>query len=79
MQARPATAEDYARTPSMPESAGGGRAEAPSPQTLHAPGTLREFIVRALEENPQIKAAEETARAKAERIAQVINNFTSAN
>lgn len=70
-QARPATAEDYARTPSVTESPGGDRPEAPVPQTLRAPGTLREFLVRALEENPEIKAAEETARAKAERIPQV--------
>ncbi len=38
---------------------------------LRAPDTLREFIVRALEENPEIKAAEDLARAKAERIPQV--------
>jgi outer membrane protein TolC len=77
LDARPATAEGYARTPAVgespavKESAAVSRRETPSPQTLRAPGTLREFIVRALEENPEIKAAEDTARAKAERVPQV--------
>ncbi len=43
----------------------------PAAQVLEAPATLREFILLALENNPVVKAAEDTARAKAERIPQV--------
>ena len=70
-QAWPSTAEGYSRTPAVSEASDGSHPESPGAQTLRAPETLREFIVRALEENPEIKAAEEIARAKAERIPQV--------
>lgn len=69
MQGRPATAQDYARSPALPAM------EMPEAEPLKAsfqvPGTLRDFIVLALEENPDIHAAEEIARAKAERVPQV--------
>ncbi len=63
------TSEAYAQTPALPvpEAPEAGRPAA----RFETPGTLREFILRSLEENPEIKAAEHTARAKAERIAQV--------
>ena len=65
------TAKAYASAPMVDERPPRDELETPSPQAMTAPVTLREFIVRALEENPTIKAAEETARAKAERITQV--------
>jgi len=82
-QDRSATAERYARTPAVTEtpavgenpaveeSSDSGRTSETSPQAMQAPATLREFIVRALEVNPEIQAAREVARARAERIPQV--------
>ena len=64
------TAEGYALTPMVSDRRMNEARQPSSQQTVIAPATLREFIVRALEENPAIKAAEETARAKAERIVQ---------
>jgi cobalt-zinc-cadmium efflux system outer membrane protein len=68
-ESAPDTADAYARTPEL---------ETPPPVTatepasaVAAPATLREFIVRALAANPDIQAAAETARAKAERVRQV--------
>ncbi|MCP4245494.1 MAG: TolC family protein [bacterium] len=68
-QRNPAHAEAYARTPVQPsaDSTEPTNDSAPPPD----PYGLREFIVRALAENPSIKAAEQRARAQAERIAQV--------
>jgi outer membrane protein, heavy metal efflux system len=63
----------YARTPqarpgeTAPEDSASGDASI-EPQ---APKRLRDFIVLALERNPDIKASEETARSKVERIRQV--------
>jgi len=44
---------------------------ATSSTPLEAPQTLRDFIVLALKDNPDVKAAQEEASAKAERIPQV--------
>ncbi len=71
LRTRPVAADGYARTPVLgrpSETPGGQR---PADQVLQAPATLREFILLALEENPEIRAAEDIARAKAERIPQV--------
>lgn len=66
---RAAAGESYARTP-VPERVEAPGATRPAPR-LEAPATLREFIVLALRDNPDIKAAEEAARARAARIPQV--------
>lgn len=63
---RTSTAETYARAP-VPSARD---AAEPAP-AFYSPATLREFIVVALEKNPDVKAAEATARAKAERVPQV--------
>ncbi|MFQ5489595.1 MAG: TolC family protein [Phycisphaerae bacterium] len=67
--AQPADAEAYAQTPSLrpPERTKAQQTE----QSFHAPTTLREFILAALNKNPDIQAAHQKARAKAERIPQV--------
>ncbi len=67
----PAEAETYGRTPVLPTAAETPRGEESAAQVLLAPETLREFILLALEKNPNVKAAEDSARAKAERIPQV--------
>ena len=68
IESRSAVAEAYARTPvPAADDAVVGRTTA----VYHAPKNLREFIVTALAENPDIQAADERARAYAERIAQV--------
>ena len=64
------TAEAYAQAPQRAERSSASRPVTIAPQSTSAPSTLRDFIVRALDENPSIKAAEETALAKAERIVQ---------
>lgn len=71
LHTRPATAEAYARTPTVQEPPERHQADMPSAQALRAPATLRDFILRALESNPEIKAAQDIARAKAERVPQV--------
>jgi len=58
----------YARLPASGQEPTTPEGEVPEPRTLEA---MRDFIVVALENNPDIKAAEETARSKAERIVQV--------
>lgn len=58
----------YARLPASGKEPSTPAEEIAEPRTLEV---LRDFIVVALENNPDIKAAEETARAKAERIVQV--------
>ena len=60
-------AEAYALTP----AAGAGDGGNDSTARLVALTSLREFIMAALQENPEIKQAEETAHAKAARIPQV--------
>lgn len=68
-ESAPDTAEVYARTPGLRTPSPVTTAEAAD--AVAAPATLREFIVRALAANPDIQAAAETARAKAERVRQV--------
>jgi outer membrane protein TolC len=58
----------YARLPASGEEPTTPEGEVVEPRTLEV---LRDFIVAALENNPDVKAAEETARSKAERIVQV--------
>lgn len=66
---RPITADAYARTAPPPAQE---TLETPTPKPPPpAPATLRNFIILALEENPDIRAARETAHARAERIPQV--------
>ncbi|MCH7814416.1 MAG: TolC family protein [Planctomycetes bacterium] len=69
-QHAPGEAEAYARTPAQPTAEFVRPADGAGPQP--DPQGLREFIVRALAENPSIKAAQDRARAQAERIAQVM-------
>ena len=57
----------YASVRSSPTTA----PAATRPATVPVPTTLRGFIILALERNPDIQAAAETARSRAERIAQV--------
>jgi len=66
--ARGSDAGVYARRPTSAQEPSTGQVDSSEPQALEA---LRDFIVVALENNPDIKAAEETARSKAERIVQV--------
>ncbi|MHC4091548.1 MAG: TolC family protein [Planctomycetota bacterium] len=64
-----ALAESYARTaPRSGASAARTTQATPADDSLK---NLRDFIVHALEHNPEVKAAEEDARANAQRIAQV--------
>lgn len=65
------TAATYAGVPASTDSAAPGGEQGVSPQSPPAPSALRDYIVRALRENPEIKAARDVARAKAERIPQV--------
>lgn len=58
----------YARSAHSTPSQATAQAETDEPVTL---GALRDYIRVAFERNPDIRAAEETARAKAERIGQV--------
>lgn len=67
-EARHDVTEVYSRTPQVPRDARG--AEGLSDQPAEE-GRLRDFLVFALEHNPDIKAAEETVRSKVERIRQV--------
>ncbi len=48
-----------------------GSATGPQETSAQRPETLRDYIVMALEQNPEIKAAEEIARAKTARVPQV--------
>ena len=68
-QANLVVAEAYAQTaaPRSPAAEAGTDAQRGS----FAPETLRDFIVLALRENPEVLAAAETAHAKAARIPQV--------
>jgi len=66
--ARGSDAGVYAQRPSSAQGPSTGQVDSSEPQALEV---LRDFIVVALENNPDIKAAEETARSKAERIVQV--------
>ncbi|MFQ5461428.1 MAG: TolC family protein [Phycisphaerae bacterium] len=70
-EARSETADRYARTPVVRKASRPGTTKTPVVQTLQAPGTLRDFITLALQQNPEIMAAQDVARAKAERIPQV--------
>ncbi len=75
-ETREDVAGDYARTPQLEvDEPSAESASEPSSEvtTLTPPPCerLRDFIVLALENNPDIKAAEETARSKVERIRQV--------
>jgi len=65
---READARGYALAPTTPQTPPSPDAGQEQPATLE---TLRDFIVLALQSNPDIKMAEETARGRAERIAQV--------
>lgn len=75
---RAAQAEQYAETPALH---GGRIASAPAVATrpaasqpvagMEAPTRLRDYIVLALKDNPDIHKAEEVARAKSARIPQV--------
>ena len=65
---RVSNADVYARAPANVQQPGATQDKSTSHGVLD---TLRDFIVVALENNPDIKAAEETARSKAERIVQV--------
>ena len=60
-------AEQYSLTPMIVANEG----EDDAAVQLAAPASLREFIMLALQENPEIKQAEETAHARAARIPQV--------
>ena len=71
LRTRPITSERYARAPAVPQAAEPPRGDRPAAQVLEAPATLRELILHALDKNPDINAAEDIARAKAERIPQV--------
>ena len=64
-----AVAEVYAKTPA--KTAAEARTVNESEPALKAPTTLRRFITLAVEHNPDVKAAEEIARAKAARIPRV--------
>jgi len=61
-------AENYAKTPATRPARDLATTQ---PTTLQAPETLRDFIVLALQNNPDIKRAEQVVRAKAQRVAQV--------
>ncbi|RME38751.1 MAG: TolC family protein [Planctomycetota bacterium] len=63
-----AEAAPYAQVPVQHEE--GEEAEASSP-ALQPARSLRDYLVLALKENPDIKAARETVRARAERVRQV--------
>ncbi len=69
-QASAKTAEAYARTIAPRTATEDAAVDEPS--RAQVPETLREFIVLALQENPEVKAAAETAHAKAARIPQVV-------
>jgi cobalt-zinc-cadmium efflux system outer membrane protein len=71
-RAAPAEAENYARIPAVrPRRATTAPASTqPGPQ-MESPTSLREYILLALQSNPEIRRAEEIARAKAARIPQV--------
>ncbi len=70
-QTRADTARSYAKTPTAQVPPEAPRGLKPAAQLLHVPATLREYIILSLAENPDVKAAEEIAHAKAERIPQV--------
>ncbi|HUU95286.1 MAG TPA: TolC family protein [Phycisphaerae bacterium] len=70
-QNRNSDADAYVRGV-MPATASPTTAPATQPATSETrPQSLRDYIVLALAENPDIKAAEETARAKTARVPQV--------
>ncbi len=67
---RPARASAYSQVPkTLPASA--ATATQPAPETLQPAARLRDYLVLALANNPEIAQAEQTARAKAQRIPQV--------
>ena len=68
---RSETAATYASAPALTDSAVRSGEQGVSPPSPPALSALREYIVRALQENPEINAARDVARAKAERIPQV--------
>jgi outer membrane protein TolC len=69
---RPQRAEAYSRLPTTSPAEEGVSAPATRPAATYRPaGRLREYIILALEQNPDILKAEQAARAKAERIPQV--------
>lgn len=81
-QGRQEVADAVERSMQEQEETGRGYARIPAPATtqpattqagprFQSPASLRDFIVLALQENPEIHAAAETAHAKAERIGQV--------
>ena len=61
------TADAYATVVTPPPTG----TDPATPATMQAPRALSEFIRLALDQSPEIKAAELTAQAKAQRIAQV--------
>lgn len=65
---RKSEAQTYAQTPTALTAESGAPDASRERTTIDS---LRDFIVVAMENNPEIKAAEETARSKAERIVQV--------
>jgi len=67
MKGRSITAGHYGR---VPEAESKPVREDQTPQKTRSAETLREFIVLALAQNPDIQSARDRARAKAERIAQ---------
>jgi outer membrane protein TolC len=69
-QQRSEQAGSYAMTPATRPAAKPAKTPTAT-QEFHAPSTLREFIVLALENNPDIKRARNLVQAKAERVAQV--------
>jgi len=73
---RPPAAENYARGARPVVRSGATRPGPPSSAATPAsepvePRTLREYILLALEQNPDIRAAEEMARMRAARVPQV--------
>ncbi len=66
-EASESSAEVYARSPEPPGEPNAEESSVDAPVSHR----LRDYIVLALENNPDIKTAEETARSKVERIRQV--------
>lgn len=68
----PADAESYARTPAGQTRRATTAPAATQPgTTMESPASLRGYILLALQSNPDVRRAEQVARAKAARIPQV--------
>jgi len=69
---QPAEASGYAQTPSIRPCEPAVPPSSTQPVSIMAPAPkLRDYIIAVLEQNPAIKQAEQTARARAARIPQV--------